>query len=120
MVFRHCWDLYSRYSAANGGDISHDLCGKRAGSEILFQMSGQATRLFFSSVQSANDANDANSPKLSSGKIQASQAIVFASVTFGVNATLGESLDLASIQTSPTVHVCGNTKGKLPVCTQTS
>ena len=51
-------------------------------------MSGQACRLFFPSAPSVNDAN---SPKWSSSAIHASQAIVFASVAFGLNAALEKS-----------------------------
>ena len=50
------------------------------------KMSGQARRLFFPWTSSANDPNGTNSPKWSSSAIQASQAIVFASVAFGLNA----------------------------------
>ena len=49
------------------------------------KMSGQARHLFFPCASSANDTNGANSPKWSSGAIEASEVIVFASVAFGLN-----------------------------------
>ena len=55
------------------------------------KMSGQVHRLFFPWAPSVNDVN---SPKWSSEAIQASQAIVFASVTFGLSAALGPLISL--------------------------
>ena len=48
-----------------------------------FKMSGQARRLFF---PWASSTNGANSPKWSSSTIEASEAIVFSSVAFSLNA----------------------------------
>ena len=71
------------------GDISHDRRGKRAGWEIPVQKWAGKCVVFFSPwVWSATSANEVNSPKWSSGMIQASQVIVFASVAFGLNAPL--------------------------------
>ena len=63
--------LVQQVQCSNGGDISHDRCGKRAGWEIPVQKWAGKLSPWASST---TNANDANSPKWTSGTIQASQA----------------------------------------------
>ena len=88
-VWHHCGVLQGQNKKKAEVWVKVDV--ERAGWEISVQKrSGQACRLFFSSeaneANDANEVNEVNSPKWSSGAIEAPEAIVFASVAFGLSA----------------------------------
>ena len=69
------------------GDISHDRRGMTVIEKYQFKNErASVLSLFLPWASRATSANDANSPKWSSGAIKASQVIVFTSIAFGLNA----------------------------------